>query len=51
MPDTHKTPRKIIGISLSPKLAASVKEESKRRGISLKKLFEEMWALYQMKQK
>jgi hypothetical protein len=39
--------RRIIGISLSPTLASKFKAEAGRRQISLKKLFEEMWALYE----
>jgi hypothetical protein len=39
--------RKIIGISLSPEMASKVKAEAGRRQISLKRLFEEMWALYE----
>ncbi|KEO53363.1 hypothetical protein [Thioclava indica] len=46
MPDTHKNPRKIIGFSMSPVLAVEVKKEAAERGISLRKLFEEMWTLY-----
>lgn len=41
-----KRPRQIVGFSLSPELAAAVKIEAARRGISLKKLFDEMWAAY-----
>lgn len=41
-----KTARQIIGISLHPNTAAEVKMEAARRAIPLKKLFEEMWALY-----
>jgi hypothetical protein len=40
-------PRSIIGFSLSPALASKVKAEAGRRQIKLKKLFEEMWALYE----
>lgn len=39
--------RKIIGISLSPALASKVKAEAGRRQIRLKRLFEEMWELYE----
>ena len=39
-------PRKIIGFSLPPALAAEVKVEAARRNISLRKLFSEMWSLY-----
>lgn len=42
-----KTVRQIVGFSLSPDQAAAVKIEAARRGISLKKLFDEMWSLYQ----
>jgi hypothetical protein len=42
-----KTPgRRIIGISLSPEMACEVKAEAGRRGISLRKMFEELWELY-----
>lgn len=39
--------RQIVGFSLAPERAAAVKVEAARRGISLKKLFEEMWAAYE----
>jgi hypothetical protein len=39
--------RKIIGFSLSPELARKVKIEAARRQISLKRLFEEMWILFE----
>jgi hypothetical protein len=39
--------RRIIGFSLSQELARKVKVEAGRRQISLKKLFEEMWTLYE----
>lgn len=42
-----QTTRRIIGLSLSPELAGEVKAEAARRGISLRKLFEELWQLYQ----
>lgn len=38
--------RQIVGFSLSPNLATEVKMEAARRGLSLRKLFEEMWPLY-----
>ena len=41
------TARKIIGISLSPELASKVKAEAGRRQISLRRLFEELWELYE----
>lgn len=46
-----KTARQIIGFSLTPEQASAVKVEAARRGISLKKLFEEMWTLYQKSNK
>lgn len=51
MSDHHKTPRKIVGFSLSPSLAAEVKSEAAKRSISLRKLFEEMWDLYKKSKK
>lgn len=41
-----KTIRQIVGFSLSPEQASAVKVEAARRGISLKKLFDEMWTIY-----
>lgn len=38
--------RQIIGISMSPALAREVKQEAARRGLSLRRMFEELWALY-----
>lgn len=38
--------RQIVGFSLSPEMARDVKAEAGRRGVSLRKLFEEMWAGY-----
>lgn len=43
--------RQIVGISLSPEMAAAVKNEAARRKVSLRKLFEEMWEGYSAKQK
>ena len=51
MPETRPTPRKIVGFSLSPALARDVKAEAARRGLSLRKLFEEMWELYKKSKK
>ena len=45
-PDKH-APRQIVGLSLSPELATKVKIEAAERGLSLRKLFEEMWDSYQ----
>lgn len=38
--------RQIVGISLSPDTANAFKAEAKRRGLSVRKLFEEMWTAY-----
>lgn len=46
-----KTVRQIVGFSLSPAQASAVKVEAARRGISLKKLFDEMWSLYETNNK
>lgn len=51
MPGNPQKERKIIGISLSPTLAAQVKAEAAKRGLSLRKLFEEMWELYKQSRK
>jgi len=51
MSDSHKTPRKIVGFSMSPSMAAAVKQEAARRGLSLRQLFEEMWELYKNSKK
>ncbi|TPK79038.1 hypothetical protein FJ936_30120 [Mesorhizobium sp. B2-4-13] len=45
-PEQRSHVRRIVGFSLSPKMAGDVKAEAGRRGISLKKLFEEIWQLY-----
>jgi hypothetical protein len=42
-------PRQIVGFSLSPALAAEVKNEAAKRNLSLRKLFDEMWTLYKTK--
>lgn len=42
--------RQIVGFSLPPATAAAVKAEAERRKISLRKLFEEMWEAYTVKQ-
>jgi hypothetical protein len=44
-PDTHGN-RQIVGVSLDPAMARSFKSEAAERGLSLRKLFEEMWTLY-----
>lgn len=48
-PSTHVKPRQIVGFSLTPELARSVKAEAGRRGLSLKALFEELWRGYEQK--
>lgn len=47
----NETARKIVGLSLSPKLAAEFKAEAARRNVSLKALFEELWAAYKTSKK
>lgn len=44
--DTHKRPRQIVGFSLDPDMARDVKADAARKGLSLKKLFEEIWQNY-----
>jgi hypothetical protein len=57
MPRKRGTPRpptegrQIVGFSLPRDLAAEVKMEAARRGVSLKDLFTEMWALHKSSQK
>jgi hypothetical protein len=46
-PSPAQEGRRIIGFSLSSELASKVKAEAGQRQISLKKLFEEMWSLYE----
>jgi len=41
--------RQIVGFSLPPELARAVKVEAAERKMSLRKLFEEMWADYQQR--
>jgi hypothetical protein len=41
--------RQIVGFSLPPATARAVKAEAGRRGLSLRKLFDELWQLYQEK--
>jgi hypothetical protein len=43
--------RQIIGFSLPPELARTIKAEAAQRGISLKKLMEEFWHLYELENK
>ena len=51
MADSQITPRKIVGFSMDPKMAVEVKEEATRRSFSLRRLFEEMWVMYQDQKK
>lgn len=46
---TPNQDRQIVGFSLAPALAREVKQEAARRGLSLRKLFEEIWRLYKEK--
>lgn len=46
MANSRPTPRKILGVSLSPAIAGAVKQEAARRGITVKSLFMEMWEEY-----
>jgi hypothetical protein len=41
----HISPRQIVGVSLTPDLAKEFKAEAARRGVQLKALFLELWAL------
>jgi hypothetical protein len=49
--DQKRTPRQILGFSLAPEMAGKVKVEAAQRNLSLRKLFEEMWELYQKQRK
>lgn len=51
MSENRTKARQIIGFSMAPALAVRVKKEAARRGISLRKLFEEMWEIYKAKYK
>ncbi len=42
----RNAPRQIVGFSLSPEMAAEIKVEAARRGLSLRQLLEEMWGQY-----
>lgn len=44
--ESRKQDRQIIGISLPPDVACEFKAEAGRRGVSLQKLFEELWRSY-----
>lgn len=43
--------RQIVGFSLAPATAVSIKAEAARRKLTLRALFEEMWADYSAKHK
>jgi hypothetical protein len=45
-PETHVRPRQIVGFTLSPELAREVKAHAAQHGLSLRKLFEDMWQVY-----
>lgn len=47
MPETRKTLRQIVGVSMTPEMALEFKKEAAARGMSLRALFEEMWLTYQ----
>ena len=38
--------RQILGVSLTPAMVREVKQEAARRGMTVRKLFEEMWSIY-----
>lgn len=44
-------PRKILGVSLAPEVAAAIKTEAARRDITVKTLVLEMWGVYKIKNK
>jgi hypothetical protein len=44
---TNHASRQIVGLSLSPELATKFKTEAAGRGLSLRRLFEEMWSIYE----
>lgn len=48
-PILNKPSRQIVGLSLSPEIAAELKMEAARRGVSIRDLFLEMWAEYKKK--
>ena len=41
--------RIILGLSLRPELAREVKADAAKRGITIRSLFEELWATYKKK--
>lgn len=42
-----KPNRQIVGVSLPPATAKAFKAEAARRGLSVRRLFEEMWSTYE----
>jgi len=46
-PNPTRSNRQTLGISLPPETARAVKAEAAKRGISLRKLFQEMWSSYE----
>lgn len=44
--DDRSARRQILGFSLDPGMARDVKTLAAQNGVSLKKLFEDMWAVY-----
>lgn len=46
---SRSSSRQIVGFSLSPEMAADIKVEAARRGLSLRQLLEEMWSQYKTK--
>lgn len=50
-PKQIANPRQIVGFSLPPETASELKVEAARRQLLLRKLLEEMWALYKDRNK
>jgi len=48
-PSFNRASRQIVGLSLSPEVAAELKMEAARRGLSIRDLFLEMWTEYKKK--
>lgn len=44
--EPRTTARQIVGLSLPPDVARDFKTEATRRGLSVRALFQEMWAAY-----
>jgi hypothetical protein len=43
---SRKQPRQIVGFSLEPAMAREVKTHAAKNGLTLRKLFEEIWQTY-----